>query len=136
MLRFFREPAPAVAIVGLLGLVLGACDNASHVSPSDSSQFAYPERDASHAIAHGDLSLRGVLGFAIFVPGIQGDYEVLRKKYQIEVIAGTSDTFVSGNPTSFGNQARSYASRYNSQIFLELGCKTTAPMDKCARYPR
>lgn len=129
------DTSASIAVLTIcLGSLLASCDSKAQNGPMNGDQFAHPERDASTAIAKGDLSLRGVYGFAPFVPGIEGDYEILRKKYRIVLIPGTSDMKVA-DPKAFNNVARNYALRYNKQVFSELGCNAAAPMEKCTRYP-
>ncbi|MGH6889713.1 MAG: hypothetical protein ACREHF_11045 [Rhizomicrobium sp.] len=120
----------------VLAVFLISCDNSTAGKTPDAVRFAHPQRDAARAIANGDFSLRGVYRIAIYVPGIQGDYEVLRKKFRIVPIAGTSDVIIKNDPNSFNNRAKRYAAEYNKRIFAALGCSVTAPMDKCTHYPR
>jgi hypothetical protein len=99
-------------------------------------QFANPEQDAAHAIETGDYALLGVARFAVFVPGIEGDYETLRTKYKIRTIKGTSDIIIKNDPNSYNVRAENYARRYNRYVFNELGCDVHQPMEKCKHFPR
>jgi hypothetical protein len=106
---------------------------ADHLEIGTTKNFASPEEDASQAIAQGDLSLRGVIRFVVFVPGIDADYESLRAKYRIKIIEGTSGVIVN-DPTSYDARAERYAFAYNRYIFGQLGCNFERPMDRCKNY--
>jgi hypothetical protein len=96
--------------------------------------FNNPERDANMAMASADFSLRGVYGFTAVVPGIQGDYLMLRTKFRIIMIENTSD-IIDDDPQSYNNLAERYASTYNRFVFSRLGCDPEHPLAKCKSYP-
>jgi len=61
---------------------------ASSTAPVE-NKFENPEQDAAKAAAMGDFSIRAVYAYAIDVPGINGDYEILRRKYKISIMECT-----------------------------------------------
>lgn len=125
---------PALAIALSLASFAGlTAVNADRVEVQTNKQFGNPEEDASQAIAHGDPSLRGMTRFAVFVPGIDGDYELLRTKYRIKIIEGTAGVIID-DPTSYEAKAERYAFAYNRHIFSRLGCDFKRPMDRCKNY--
>ncbi len=91
-----------------------------------------PLQDAEMAIASQDYHLVGVQRFVVVVPGINADYEVLRMRFRIVVIEGTSDIIIENDPQSFNEQAERYAEKYNRRIFAELGCDVQKPMTPCS----
>ena len=99
---------------------------------TDHTRLDNPERDAARALENNDVSLLGVVRFAIFVPGVDGDYEILRTKYKIKVIPGTSD--VSPGQT-YNKIAERYAFAYNRYILKKLGCSFKTPMTNCRVHP-
>jgi hypothetical protein len=104
----------------------------AHWEIADRAEFDNPERDAARALEVRDRSLLGVTRFAIFVPGVDGDYELLRTKYIIKIIPRTSDVNVGG---SYNKIAEQYALTYNRHILKKLGCSSKKPMNKCTAYP-
>ncbi|MBR1132841.1 hypothetical protein [Bradyrhizobium iriomotense] len=120
------------AVITMLGGAFSPVqDNIRTVIPR---HIGDPEMDLAEAIAAGDLSLRGIFGYTVDVPGIRGDAATLSKKFEIRVIEGTSDS-VDLNPFAYGNRARRYASSYNKLLFKRLGCDPELPMEKCSDYP-
>lgn len=102
-----------------------------HVQQSlGQKDFTRPELVAAQAISVGDLSLLGVWGYVALVPGINGDYELLRHKYEIRIIEGTSDVV-----DDFSKSAEKYATTYNRYVFNRLGCDIERPMERCKNYP-
>jgi hypothetical protein len=117
-------------------LLLTSCgDQAQRGQPSTETalkKFDDPEGDAKEAVRIGNFSLRGVYRYVIIVPGINGDYEIMRMKYKIVAIEGSSDATID---SKYDVAAERYASMYNRYMFYRLGCDYNRPMDKCANYP-
>ncbi|HEY6517312.1 MAG TPA: hypothetical protein VIY50_14310 [Steroidobacteraceae bacterium] len=86
--------------------------------------------DADAAIKRADYHLVGIHRFAVVVPGVNADYELLRTKFDILVIQGTSDV-IEEQPDSFNKRAEIYAIAYNKRMFAALGCNLVKPMDPC-----
>ena len=98
------------------------------------SNVGVASADADREVKHKDIYLLAVQRFAVYVPGVDADYEVLRKKYSIHVIPGTSDESVINDPDSFNKKAEKYAEAFNVRVLLLLGCNSSRPMDKCKYY--
>lgn len=110
----------------LLGILLiGACGDGQDA-------FNHPESDALAALKKGDEALLGVYRYTLVVPGVAGDAAILRNKYKVRPIEGTSDTF-SDDPNSFDARAQKYAAAYNAAIMNGLGCRVDHPMARCSR---
>ena len=94
-------------------------------------RFENPESDAANALAAGDSSLIGIPRFAVEVAGVDGDYEILRHRYEIRIIEGTSDV-IDERPDSFDMKIEQYGTRYNRFILKALGCNFQMPMEPCS----
>ncbi|HEY5047657.1 MAG TPA: hypothetical protein VII49_06545 [Rhizomicrobium sp.] len=138
--RSFVGKSRSCTLVIAFALALSGCNRSETQVQARShqsfSQFENPERDAMRAIRNRDFSLLGVNGFAVDVPGINADYEILREEYRIRLIAGTSDMAAGARGAAFNSAAKHYASKYNRFMFKVMGCNEITPMGKCASYRR
>ena len=121
------------AIPLLIAASVLCCGRQGTASPPI-DQFANPQGEASRAVAKGDFSLKAINRFTVVVPGVDADYELLRTKFRISVIQGTSDVIVKNDPNSFNNRAEAYAIKYNRYLFAQLGCNPAKPLEPCEKY--
>jgi hypothetical protein len=113
---------------------LSACDSQGAKSPhQEANQFATPEVDAENAIKRGSYSLMAIRRFAVVVPGVNAEYEVLRSKFRITIVPGTSD-IIDKDEDSFGRRVKAYAARYNRYVLVRLGCSAEKPMATCTNH--
>jgi hypothetical protein len=131
------ERRPSVIKIGIIFLsIVTICgcakekDNTADQFPHDSG---IPEKDAMFYIKREDTSLRGVRSYDIGVPGISAPYDELIKKYEINVVPGTSDIQF-GTNDHYQDDMTKYAERYNRFMFSWMGCDPSHPMDRCTKY--
>jgi len=78
---------------------------------------ANPVEDAKAALAKGDHRLRGVMGLALTVPGIESmDSRYTLVDYGVKEIDGTTDGLINAEHGRLVLRAREYAEAYNRYI--------------------
>jgi hypothetical protein len=95
---------------------------------------SHPVEDAKLAYRWGDISLRGLAGFAVDVPGQQIDYEIIKNRFKVVIIEKTSDVYVVDD--SYNDEGRRYAEIYNREMLTILGCRLDNQMDKCSNFAK
>lgn len=96
--------------------------NQKSIDPVEQLRWLYkanPEKDATKAIAKGDLRLRAVYGYTLSVPGIKGDYTKYKETYGINPIEGTSDSLQNEEHGNLNALATKYAEKYNRIILKQ-----------------
>jgi len=73
--------------------------------------------DAKQALAAGNMTLKGVRGISVYVPGVE-QKEGLRllESGNVDVIEGTGDVVCAGINEKLDNMAIDYATQYNKII--------------------
>jgi hypothetical protein len=80
-------------------------------------ESANPDLDARQAIKRKDFRLRAIYGYSLIVPGVkQADYDEYQKKFGINPIEGTSDSFITVEHARLNQLAYKYAQKYNEVI--------------------
>lgn len=74
--------------------------------------------DAERAYARGNARLIGVYGFAVEVPGYDGD--PYAHKADIRMLDGTDDAYCTKEEAGLNHSARVYARRYNEVMLSRL----------------
>ena len=72
--------------------------------------------DAKNALSRGDKRLLAVYGYALELPGIDGDLAKMRAIYGLRLLQGTSDAYKDEQERAFNESARLYAAAYNRVI--------------------
>jgi hypothetical protein len=134
----YAKQVQALMAILLLAILPGCTrSNSSGNAGKGAEQYVLgdPIADADAAIKRADYHLVGINRFTTVVPGVNGDYGVLRARFEILVIPGTSDV-IDIRPNSFNKRAEKYAIAYNQRVFAALGCNLAKPMDPCRRKVR
>lgn len=119
----------AFLVVGSLALVAcghsaAGCDSSalsSHSKGLDELRVLNPinaASDADRAYARGDARLIGVYGFALEVPGYDGD--PYAHKADIRMLDGTGDAYCTEEEADLNHSARVYALKYNEVMLSRL----------------
>lgn len=119
----------AFLVVGCLALVAcghsaAGCDPAAlskHSKGLDELRALNPinaPTDADRAYARGDARLIGVYGFALEVPGYDGD--PYAHKVDIRMLDGTGDAYCTKEEADLNHSARVYARKYNEVMLSRL----------------
>ena len=74
--------------------------------------------EADRAYARGDARLIGVYGFAVEVPGYDGD--PYAHKADIRMLDGTGDAYCTKEEADLNHSARVYARKYNEVMLAWL----------------
>jgi hypothetical protein len=85
----------------------------------DSVLAANPDSDAILRIGRSDFSLLALQGYALYVPGFNGDWQEYGRIYGLYVIVPGCE-IVDGLGMRFCQAARAYAERYNTVILRHL----------------
>lgn len=103
-----------------VSLVLFAtCVQASELGDLPKYEKANPDFDLKAAIARNDLRFKGLMGYGVYVPGVD-DYNKKYTKYGVDVIKGTSDIIQSYEQGRLTAIAQYYAEHYNLSLLQHI----------------
>lgn len=86
-------------------------------------EHADAKKDLKKALKKGDKRFIGVMGYGLWVPGLDGEgsvsrSEYYRKKYGVQAVEGTSDNMRNQDIENLNVLAEKYARQYN-KLLLE-----------------
>ena len=106
-----------IILIALLASSGLAAENASNVENLKWLKDAEPTVDAKKALEKGDLRLKAVYGYSLYIPGTKPEqFTNYKNKYGVMPIEGTSDVIESEEHKKLNHLAVEYAEQYNSII--------------------
>lgn len=83
---------------------------------------ADPVSDLRAAIQKGDYRFIGLMGYMLYVPGVQQDkfYQKHKAEFGVKVITGTSDFFEIPEQEELARVGGAYAEKYNQLLLKKI----------------